>query len=45
MCFIKRELIKEIKVYDTYDQLAFITQKAIDLVLQFESSYEVKRNG
>ena len=43
--FHKESAIKEIKVYDTYDQLAFITQKAIDQVLQFESSYEVKRNG
>ena len=41
----KERAINEIKVYDTYDQLAFITQKAIDQVLQFESSYEVKRNG
>lgn len=41
----KDRAIKEIKVYDTYDQLAFISQKAIDQLLKFESSYEVKRNG
>ncbi len=41
----KERAIKEIKVYDTYDQIAFITQKAIDQLLQFESYYEVQRNG
>ncbi len=33
--------LKEIKVYQTYDQIAFITQKAIDKLLKFDSSYEV----
>lgn len=33
--------LKEIKVYPTYDQIAFITQKAIDSVLKFKSSEEV----
>ncbi len=34
--------LKEIKVYETYDQLAFISQKAIDNLLTYSSSYEVK---
>lgn len=33
--------LKEIKVYDTYDQIAFISQKAIDKLLKFESYEEV----
>lgn len=33
--------LKEIKVYDTYDQIAFISQKSIDKLLTFESYYEV----
>ena len=34
--------LKEIKVYETYDQIAFISQKAIDSLLTYNSSYEVK---
>lgn len=33
--------LKEIKVYPTYDQIAFITQKAIDAVLKYKSCEEV----
>ncbi|MCQ2508288.1 MAG: DUF3990 domain-containing protein [Dorea sp.] len=33
--------LKEIKVYPTYDQIAFITQKAIDDYLLFQSADEV----
>ena len=38
----KERAIKEIKTYQNYDQTAFITQKAIDQLLIFESSEEVK---
>jgi len=34
--------IKEIKVYETYDQIAFISQAAIDSMLTFLESYEVE---
>ena len=37
----KERAIKEMKVYETYDQIAFITQKAIDSMLKFNESYEV----
>ncbi|MBD5474965.1 MAG: DUF3990 domain-containing protein [Lachnospiraceae bacterium] len=37
----KERALKEIKVYPSYDQIAFITQKAIDRLLIFESSEEV----
>ena len=37
----KERALKEIKVYPTYDQIAFITQKAIDQLLTFRSSEEV----
>ncbi|WP_352398468.1 DUF3990 domain-containing protein [[Clostridium] aminophilum] len=37
----KERALKEIKVYQTYDQIAFITQKAIDQLLTFDSYYEV----
>lgn len=33
--------LKEIKVYKTYDQIAFISQNAIDLLLEYKTSYEV----
>ena len=33
--------LQEIKVYPTYDQIAFISQKAIDSVLKFVSCEEV----
>lgn len=37
----KERALKEIKVYPTYDQTAFITQKAIEQSLIYESYYEV----
>lgn len=37
----KERAIKEIKAYPTYDQIAFITQKAIDKLLKFDSYEEV----
>ncbi len=37
----KERALREIKVYPSYDQIAFITQKAIDRLLQFESFEEV----
>ena len=37
----KERALKEIKVYDAYDQIAFITQVAIDRLLKFDSYYEV----
>lgn len=33
--------LKEIKIYETYDQIAFITQRSIDKLLKFDSYYEV----
>ena len=39
----KERALKEIKVYPKYDQTAFITQKAIDQLLVFQSIEEVKR--
>ena len=37
----KDRALKEIKVYPNYDQIAFITQKAIDKLLIFDSYFEV----
>lgn len=37
----KERALKEIKVYHSYDQMAFITQKAIDRLLLFEAFEEV----
>ena len=37
----KDRAIKEMKIYETYDQIAFVSQKVIDLLLKFEKSYEV----
>lgn len=37
----KERALREIKVYPSYDQIALITQKAIDRLLQFESFEEV----
>ena len=37
----KERALKEIRVYPGYDQIAFITQKAIDQLLYYESFYEV----
>jgi len=41
----KERAIREIKTYPNYDQIAFITQKAIDHFLTFESYEEVKIHG
>ena len=38
----KDRAIKEIRVYETYDQIAFITQAAIDKMLTFTGSFEVR---
>ena len=38
----KQRAIAEMKPYDLYDQIAFITQKTIDSLLTFSSCYEVK---
>jgi hypothetical protein len=37
----KERAINEIRVYKTYDQIAFITQRAIDQLLRMEFFYEV----
>lgn len=37
----KERAIQEMKIYDTYDQIAFISQKAIDSCLTYLESYEV----
>lgn len=37
----KARAIAEMKVYKTYDQIAFITQRAVDALLVFTKSYEV----
>lgn len=37
----KQRALQEIKVYPTYDQIAFITQRAIDELLTYKESYEV----
>ena len=37
----KERALEEMKVYETYDQIAFITQKAIDQCLTFSHSIEV----
>ena len=37
----KERAIKEIRVYQTYDQIAFITQYAIDVMLSFKGHIEV----
>ncbi|WP_173386850.1 DUF3990 domain-containing protein [Ruminococcus flavefaciens] len=37
----KVRAIQEIRVYKTYDQIAFISQKAIDSSLKFQKSIEV----
>lgn len=38
----KARTLQEMRVYETYDQIAFITQKAIDGLLEFKDSFEVK---
>lgn len=37
----KERALREIKVYPTYDQISFVTQKAIERLLEFQSSQEV----
>lgn len=37
----KERALKEIKVYPTYDQISFVTQKAIERLLEYQSSQEV----
>lgn len=37
----KERAIKDIKIYKTYDQIAFITQRAIEQLLRIKSFYEV----
>jgi len=37
----KQRAISEMKAYETYDQVAFISQRAIDSILSFADSYEV----
>lgn len=37
----KPRVLQEIKVYPTYDQIAFVSQEAIDRLLIFDSSMEV----
>ncbi len=37
----KERALREIRVYPFYDQIAFITQKAIDRLLTFKSFEEV----
>ncbi|WP_297964139.1 DUF3990 domain-containing protein [uncultured Anaerovibrio sp.] len=37
----KERALKEIRVYPSYDQIAFITQRAIDIALKFTSYIEV----
>lgn len=34
--------LKEIKIYDAYDQIAFITRASVDAALAFAKSYEVE---
>jgi hypothetical protein len=37
----KERAIREIRVYETYNQIAFISQKAIDAMLKQTAYYEV----
>jgi len=37
----KERAIKEIRAYPNYDQIAFVTQNAIDCLLSFDSFFEV----
>lgn len=38
----KERAIQEMRAYENYDQMAFITQDAIDRALKFKGSYEVR---
>ena len=37
----RERALREIKAYPNYDQIAFISQKAIDKLLEFDSCWEV----
>ncbi len=37
----RERALKEIKVYKAYDQICFVSQSALDTLLQFEAAYEV----
>lgn len=37
----KQRALSEMKVYETYDQIVFVTQDAIDSCLSFKESFEV----
>lgn len=39
----KKRALEEIKVYPDYDQIAFISQKAINQLLQYMSFYEIAK--
>lgn len=39
----KKRALEEMKVYPDYDQIAFVSQKAINQLLCCESSYEVTK--
>ena len=38
----KDRALSEIKIYDTYDQIAFVSQKAIDKCLKYKACMEVQ---
>lgn len=38
----RAKALNEIKVYETYDQICFVSQKALDEMLSFVFSYEVE---
>ncbi|WP_434310078.1 DUF3990 domain-containing protein [Hominifimenecus sp. rT4P-3] len=38
----KKRALEEMKAYPNYDQIAFISQRAINQLLHYESFYEVK---
>ena len=40
----KERALLEMKVYDTYDQIAFISQDALDNCLIFKNSIEVSND-
>lgn len=37
----RERAIREIRVYETYDQICFVSQRAMDALLTFEGSFEV----
>ena len=39
----KERALKELKVYSDYDQIAFVSQKAIEQLLHYKTFYEVMR--